>query len=374
MKNFDKNFYKGRDSFLAKLEPSSNDYMIIHDAIGKIKIALQKGISQEYKKSPRFMTQGSARYKTLNKPCIIPPQQMDYDIGCYLPLSEHMNEDNPIIAENIFFKIADRILADLVKKRNWQSYSKEKDTCCRVEINEKIHIDIPLYSVPDEEFNTIKDRIIKCSESYQFSRLVEDTQREPSWDDFKFTEVLLAHRKIGWKKSDPRDLNMHFENVARTKGPQIIRLFRYMKAFRDKQWITKGPSSIFLMCVIDRVILAMNKNGDALAFLQVLEEFSNLSSRHVENPTDTAERISISSEDYNTLKTVSHVFCTDLKEAIYNQTLSGMEACNLIRKHLGDRFPVKDNQDDDEISREQVLSITGTPQEKESIPLRTHAG
>ena len=161
MKNFDENFYKGRDSFLAKLEPSSNDYMIIHDAIGKIQIALQKGISQEYEKSPRFMTQGSARYKTLNKPCIIPPQQMDYDIGCYLPLSEHMNEDNPIIAENIFFKIADRILADLVKKENWQSYSKEKDTCCRVEINEKIHIDIPLYSVPDEEFNTIKDRIIK---------------------------------------------------------------------------------------------------------------------------------------------------------------------------------------------------------------------
>ena len=147
-----------------------------------------------------------------------------------------------------------------------------------------------------------------------------------------------------------------------------------MKAFRDKQWITKGPSSIFLMCVIDRVILAMNKNGDAIAFLQVLEEFSNLSSRHVENPTDTEERISISSEDYNKLKTVSLAFYTDLKKAIYNQYLSGIEASKLIQKHLGDRFPIKDNQDDDEISRERVLSITGTPQEKESIPLRTHAG
>jgi len=108
--------------------------------------------------------------------------------------------------------------------------------------------------------------------------------------------------------------------------------------------------------------------------LQVLEEFSNLSSRHVENPTDPEERISISSEDYNKLKTVSLAFYTDLKKAIYNQYLSGIEASKLIQKHLGDRFPVKDNQDDDEISREQVLSITGTPQEKESIPLRTHAG
>ena len=374
MKNFDKNFYKDPDSFLSKLKVSESDYEIIHKVIGKIKEALQKGLSKEYGKSPRFMTQGSARYGTLNNPCIVPPQQMDYDIGCYLPLSEHMEEENPIDAENIFFKSADKILAELVEKEHWKSYSKEKDTCCRIEINKKTHIDVPLYSVPDEQFNTIKDRM-PLVEMCHFSKSLESIDSDTlTWDDFEFTEVLLAHRKIGWKKSDPRDLNMHFENVARTKGPQIIRLFRYMKAFRDKQWITKGPSSIFLMCVIDRVILAMNKNGDALAFLQVLEEFSNLSSRHVENPTDTAERISISSEDYNTLKTVSHVFCTDLKEAIYNQTLSGMEACNLIRKHLGDRFPVKDNQDDDEISREQVLSITGTPQEKESIPLRTHAG
>ena len=374
MKNFDKNFYKDPDSFLSKLKVSESDYEIIHKAIGKIKEALQKGLSKEYGKSPRFMTQGSARYGTLNNPCVVPPQQMDYDIGCYLPLSEHMEEENPIDAENIFFKIADKILADLVKQEGWNFYSKEKDTCCRVEINEKIHIDIPLYSVPDEEFNTIKDRIIKCSESYQFSGLVEDTRRELSWDDFEFTRVLLAHRKVGWKKSDPRDLNMYFENVAQYKGAQIIRLFRYMKAFRDKQWVTKGPSSIFLMCVIDRVILAMNKNGDAIAFLQVLKEFSNLSSRHIDNPTDKEEKISISSDDYYKLKTVSFAFYTDLKKAIYNQYLSGIEASKLIQKHLGDRFPVKDNQDDDEISREQVLSIAGTPQEKESIPLRTHAG
>lgn len=374
MKNFDKNFYKDPDSFLSKLKVSESDYEIIHKVIGKIKEALQKGLSKEYGKSPRFMTQGSAMYGTLNNPCIVPPQQMDYDIGCYLPLSEHMEEENPIDAENIFFKVADKILADLVEKEGWKSYSTEKDTCCRVIINEKIHIDIPLYSVPDKEFNTIKDRLIKCCESYQFSGLAEDARKEPSWDDFEFTEVLLAHRQIGWKKSDPRDLNIHFEKVTQYKGEQIRRLFRYMKAFRDKQWKTKGLSSIFLMCVIDRVILAMNKNGDAIAFLQVLKEFSNLSSRHIDNPTDKEEKISISSEDYNKLKAFSLAFYTDLNKAIYDQYLSGIEACKLIQKHLGDRFPVKDNQDDDEILRERVLSVDSMPQEKESIPLRTHAG
>lgn len=373
MKNFDEIFYKDRDSFLSKLEIAKNDYEIIHIAIGKIKAALQKELSEEYRESPRFMTQGSARYGTLNNPCTVPPQQMDYDIGCYLPLSKHMEEDNPIDAENIFFKSADRILYDLVRKENWKSYSKEKDTCCRVVINEKIHIDIPLYSVPDEEFNTIKDRLIKCCESYQFSGLAENARKEPSWDDFEFTEVLLAHRKIGWEKSDPRDLNMHFENVARYKGTQIVRIFRYMKAFRDKQWTIKGPSSIFLMCVIDKIIPSMNKSGDAIVFLQVLKEFSNLSSRHIENPTDNEEKISISLEDYDKLKRVSFSFYTDLNKAIYNHSLSGIEACQLIRKHLGDRFPVKNNQDD-EILRERVLSVDSTPQEQESIPLRTHAG
>lgn len=374
MKNFDENFYKGRDSFLSKLKVSESDYEIIHKVIGKIKEALQKGLSKEYGKSPRFMTQGSARYGTLNTPCIVPPQQMDYDIGCYLPLSEHMEEENPIDAENIFFKSADKILAELVEKEHWKSYSKEKDTCCRVEINKKIHIDVPLYSVPDEEFNTIKDRM-PLAEMCHFSKSLESIDSDTlTWHDFEFTEVLLAHRKMGWKKSDPRDLNMHFENVASTKGPQIIRLFRYMKAFRDKQWITKGPSSIFLMCVIDRVILAMNKNGDAIAFLQVLEEFSNLSSRHVENPTDSNEKISISEKDYNDLKKFSASFYNDLKRAICDTNLSGLGACQLIRKHLGNRFPIKDNQDDDEILRGQVLSVDSTPQEKETIPLRTHAG
>ncbi len=374
MKNFDGNFYKDRDSFLSKLEIAKNDYEIIHTAIGKIKTALQKGLSKEYGESPRFMTQGSARYGTLNNPYIVPPQQMDYDIGCYLPLSEHMEEDNPIEAENIFFKTADKILAELVKKEGWNFYSKEKDTCCRVEINRKIHIDIPLYSVPDEEFNTIKDRMTKCIESYQFSRLEEDTQREPSWDDFAFTKVLLAHREKGWKKSDPRNLNIHFEKVAQYKGKQIVRLFRYMKAFRDKRWTIKGPSSIFLMCVIDRIIPAMNKSGDAIAFLQVLEEFSNLSSSYIENPTDSNEKISISEDDYNRLKRFSKDFYNDLHNAIYDANLSGLEACQLIRQHLGDRFPIKDNQDDDEISRERVLSVDSIPQEREAIPLRTHAG
>ena len=370
MKNFDENFYKAQDSFLSKLELAKDDYKIIHVAIGKIKAALQKGLSAEYGKSPRFMTQGSARYGTLNNPCIIPPQQMDYDIGCYLPLSEHMEEDYPRVAKNTFFRSADKILADLVKQEGWNSYSKEKDTCCRVEINDRIHIDVPLYSVPDEKFNNIKDEMTKCIESRQFSVLVENTRIEPSWDDFEFTEVLLAHRKKVWKKSDPRDLNMHFENVAKIKGSQIIRLFRYMKAFRDKQWRTKGPSSIFLMCVIDKIIPAMNKNGDAIAFLQVLEYFSNLSSRYIENPTDSNEQISISEDDYNKLKRFSKDFCHDLYKAIYNTDLSGLEACELIRKHLGDRFPIKDNQDD----RERILSLASTPQEKETIPLRTHAG
>lgn len=36
--------------------------------------------------NPRFRTQGSFQYDTLNKPYVTPPQEMDIDDGTYLPM------------------------------------------------------------------------------------------------------------------------------------------------------------------------------------------------------------------------------------------------------------------------------------------------
>jgi hypothetical protein len=372
MRNFNNAFHKKEGSFLSQLELTEIDKKKISEAVTEIKSSLQIGISKEYQISPRFMTQGSARYKTLNTPCMIPPQQMDHDIGCYLPLSSHMEDKKPKQASNHVFATADRILEALVKEKKWNSYSKEKDTCCRVELNDRIHIDIPLYSVPDDEFKTIRERMDKSIESAaNFS-----DYREESWDDFKFENVVLARRSEGWKVSDPRKLNQYFEDIVDRKGEQIRRLFRYVKAFRDKQWKTKGPSSIFLMCVVDSLIQQENKDGDDLALLDILKGFSELTSRHITNPTDPTEQIPISSseKDFQLLKQKSQSFYADFKNALEDDSITGIEASKLIQQHLGDRFPVKDVPFDDDRLRNIVFSKEPTQAPHISIPPRTRAG
>ncbi|MCK9183507.1 MAG: hypothetical protein M0P13_11615, partial [Fibrobacteraceae bacterium] len=69
----------------------------LEDVRIKVRHALTEGIGAETEKEgqrirPRFMTQGSARYKTQNMPCNPPKQQIDYDYGCYLPLSYHEDD------------------------------------------------------------------------------------------------------------------------------------------------------------------------------------------------------------------------------------------------------------------------------------------
>ena len=53
---------------------------------------------------PRFFTQGSFSYKTINDPCWVPPQQMDLDDGCYLPLA-FVKAAKPAAAAQAFFAV-----------------------------------------------------------------------------------------------------------------------------------------------------------------------------------------------------------------------------------------------------------------------------
>lgn len=63
-----------------------------------------------------LFTQGSWAYKTLNAPTQ-EPQQADVDDGCYLPLGFLTLTDSPSVAANVFFGVAEKALADLVKEK-----------------------------------------------------------------------------------------------------------------------------------------------------------------------------------------------------------------------------------------------------------------
>ena len=64
---------------------------------------------------PRFFTQGSWAYKTLNAPAQ-DPQQVDVDDGCYLPLSFVSHTTRPSVAAAVFFAAAEESLAPLIKE------------------------------------------------------------------------------------------------------------------------------------------------------------------------------------------------------------------------------------------------------------------
>lgn len=100
---------------------------------------------------PRFFTQGSWAYKTLNAPAQ-DPQQADVDDGCYLPLSFVSQTIRPSVAATVFFAAAEEALSPLVKDRRWKLIT-DKLTCIRIEIAPYAHIDVPLYAIPDHEFH-----------------------------------------------------------------------------------------------------------------------------------------------------------------------------------------------------------------------------
>jgi len=90
-----------------------DDRKNIAAAKNEVRMALRDGIPRIYAEEghpgkvpqPRFFTQGSWAYKTLNAPAQR-PQQADVDDGCYLPLSFLTLTDSPSVAADVFFGVA----------------------------------------------------------------------------------------------------------------------------------------------------------------------------------------------------------------------------------------------------------------------------
>lgn len=211
-----------------------------------------KKLSHEQKKSlnklkPKFASQGSFVYKTMNSPCQ-PPQQMDLDDGIYLPLD--MFEDKPVIGKELFFNFVDKTLSNLAKRKGW-SFSDAKNTCSRLIIDDELHVDVPLYAVPKERHAVMLEKAALNAMDSSLSSVKTKVRLEPN-------EVNLALRNAeSWTVSDPAVLNDYFkENFKFYKdlvgGEDVCRrVSRYLKAWRDHAFKTEGPSSVSLMmCVV----------------------------------------------------------------------------------------------------------------------------
>jgi hypothetical protein len=224
---------------------------------------------------PKFAVQGSYIYGTLNAPAYPPDQQVDIDLGMYLPFSVLGYGQQPKLAVSYYFSEVTRILSEHIAKsdKGWMlpPLDKQRDTCIRVILNQITHIDIPLYAVPEGEFHRVsEDKLAICKQANDSAASIsEEFDLESLQVEAVNPNVIhMAHRKNGWQPSDALVIRDWVKSNFRQKGRMIRPVNRFLKAWRDIQWPEGGgPSSIFLLA---HSLKTFPENADGLNHCQVL--------------------------------------------------------------------------------------------------------
>lgn len=326
----------------ASLDLLQHERVAIADARTEVRACLREGIPRVLRANgfsgavpvPRFFTQGSWAYKTLNSPAKR-PQQADVDDGCYLPLGFVAQSQRPSAAASVFFAAAEEALQPLVGARGW-TMDRSKATCIRVIISDYAHIDIPLYAIPDEEFT----QLALATESYGFDSVAKavSVRSRDSWTALPKDKVLLAHREENWLPSDPRPVKDWFLGQVDAKGEQFRRVVRYLKAFRDWRWATGGPSSILLMAAAAPLFEKRDRRDD-LALLDVVAQMAARLRNGVCNPVEESESLT---RRLGTAKVEEAAQAFESFEKVLRATVAAGNAaqgCTWMRNEFGSRFP-----------------------------------
>lgn len=287
---------------------------------------------------PRFSPQGSFAYKTQNEPAQIPPQQLDIDDGVYLPIE--VLRGKPVVNKEIFFSIVDDALKELAKEQGW--LFKEKNTCARIELDHKTHIDIPLYAIPEHrhaELQKAQGRV--AMENAMDSAIIEESIPKLLEGD----TVYLAKRDGShWVESDPIHIQEWFQREQHLFGPRLTRVCRYFKAWRDHRWQDGELNSIALMiCVWNAFVKSPQEfKTDSEAILAVCKILPAELEKGVKNPVNSEEVIfpkkHLAAVDVAYIISAAKDFSDEVIHALENGT-SNQSVLNTIRQHWGQRIP-----------------------------------
>lgn len=364
-------------TLLGRLDLTMMQREFIADAKTQVRECLRERLPQALKDlgytggtvRPRFFTQGSWSYKTLNAPAS-PPQQADIDDGAYLPLSFVAQAEKPSIASAIFFAAAEEALKPLVKVRNWTLVT-DKPTCVRIVISALAHIDVPLYAIPDNEFETLQKAALSIYGYLTLDEAVTRSERD-AWTALPVDHVLLAHREEDWKRSDPRPLKKWFLDEVERHGEQFRRSIRYLKAYRDWQWSSGGPASILLMAV-SAPLFEVRDRRDDLALLDLVEKLPNALRDGVYNPVDKNESLTDRLGKGGVEDTAKKFENLEnyLRGAL--NAANGEQACSWLVNQFGERFP---NEPERVKSVTVAATVLATSSAAVASPLvgRTQAG
>jgi hypothetical protein len=228
----------------------------------------------------KFMTQGSFAYQTLNDPAQKPQQEIDLDDGMYVPV-QFLENGEPALAAIGLYDFVDGVLARVCRQYGWE-LDRSKDCCARIKLWPGAHIDIPIYSIPQDRFQELRESLAKADMSFASHDSVKGDWRLPS------DQIMLARRDGSWVQSDPQMMHDWVEGRVERYGPQFRRLSRFFKGWRDHTWQKSALSSICLMRAIDIALADLpglpNGERDDELILEVAKRLPGIFSGKVSNP------------------------------------------------------------------------------------------
>ncbi|NRA79801.1 MAG: hypothetical protein HRU18_16465 [Pseudoalteromonas sp.] len=282
-------------------------------------------LEQLIKLKPRFKMQGSYVYGTIVEPAHN-SQDIDLDDGMYIPMSVVQLDDKTMSAA--MFEVVDKVLKTMANANGWKQIPKK--TCSRLQTNEGIHLDIPCYAIPDEDFNRL--RLFE-------SLLVESNSAQDS--ELKIHTVNLALRNGEWLESNPEHIK---EWVSRTKKlhPNFQDIVMIVKGLRDHNYTSGGPSSISLMVAIEKIMSSSPKLGDLTEELyNVVQKLSSVISNELKHPHPGSAHLIIHSPtepEKQDLRLKFDRFAMYFKQALVT-SLTERETMDILINLFGFRMP-----------------------------------
>ena len=135
-----------------------------------------------------------------------------------------------------------------------------------------------------------------------------------------------------------------FIDQVETKGEQLRRVVRYIKAYRDWTWKSGGPSSILLMAAAAAPLFVKQDRRDDQALFDVVKQLPVALREGVSNPINPKEsltdRLRASKAEVDMLEQAALRF-EDLGRRLQAALDAGNaeQACVWLRGLFGPRFP-----------------------------------
>jgi hypothetical protein len=356
--------------FSDEIAPTDDQREDLAEAKNAIRDHLREGIAQASvmvlgmprRIEPRFRTQGSWSYNTCVQPYAMPPQEMDWDFGVYLPVELWEAGGPPHKMAKAYFELVERLLQSLCKAKGWKLVPG-KETCIRVQIAPWAHIDVPLYAAPAAKFVRIRERALAKSATtasvHDSARLLESIESgeyaEQAWEELD--EIVMACRSGQWIKSDPELVARWYNDKVLQHTEQLRRVCRYAKAWRDKWWAKGGPSSVCLMIAIAQKFEPKSGRDD-LALEQAMRTLAGALAGPVRESV-------IGDEDFNRLDAAGRVAAAQrasetaeaMQKARMRREDDKQAAAQQLRGELGERVPMRTDLVDADTVAAQVLAV-----------------